>query len=440
MNVKFLLRGLLLALPVAVAATAVAVVALRVRAQIGPPPDPTPPPPTIRASRDEPPQGTVAFQEWVRHRGQSYAMVGCGFLMEAEDGETVGVTTAHSVGAFDDPGRPIDRIKLQTVGGTGISLEFDTLHGPPGHPRTGADMTVDYVFLHADRPIDAAYVLRPDARGAPQPGERVSLYKCTGEDSGGQRIIQGTVQSVDGASAWVLMDEAFSPAMWSGSGSPFISQHTGRVVGMLIAGTLRSRWVLLGMHPVGSLAQRIETATEYPKMAEYAIGSPTAKATTTLSPTAIASPPPTATKALTLPGPTVWMPLDVWLSTDADQYPSSGDGALDLTLTNQSQEPVYLPVCGPWEVVTPDDPDRPVWGVECEIDYLGHQVKPGGVFTDRLSVQLPPGSYGVQTRVYSDCELGEPKEISATETYYGEFGACAHGQEVGSPMFAVSAE
>jgi hypothetical protein len=267
-NIRFLVRGLLLALPVAVVATAVAVVALWVRAQIGPPPDPTPPPPTILAARDELPQGIVVFQEWVHHRGQSYAMVGCGFLLEAMSGQVVGITTAHSVGAFDDPGHPIERIKLQAVEGTGLSLEFDTLHGPPGRPRTGADMTVDYVLLHPDRPIDAAYVLQPDPRGAPQSGERVSLYKCTGGDSGGQRIIQGTVQSVDSVSAWVLMDEPFTPAIWSGSGSPFISQHTGRVVGMLIAGTLRSRWVLLGMHPVGSLVQRIETATEFPKMAE----------------------------------------------------------------------------------------------------------------------------------------------------------------------------
>jgi hypothetical protein len=361
-------------------------------------------------------------------------MVGCGFLLEAESEQAVGVTTAHSVGAFDDPGRPIERIKLQMGDGIGLSLEFDTLHGPPGRPRTGANMTADYVLLHPDRPIDAAYVLRPDPRGAAQPGERVSLYKCTGGDASGQRIIQGTVQSVDDVSAWVLMDEPFTLAIWSGSGSPFISQHTGRVVGMLIAGTLRSRWVLLGMHPVGSLVQRIEAATEYPKMAEYASGSPTATAMPTLAVTP--SPSPTATIAPALPSPVSGTPVDVWLSTDADRYPADGV-VLHLTLTNQSQQPVYLPVCGPWEIVRPDDPDRPAWGVACEVDYLGYEVKSGAVFTDQLSVKLPPGSYGVQTRVYSDCQLGEPKRISSRETYYGDFGACARWQQVASSVFEV---
>lgn len=168
------------------------------------------------------------------------------------------------------------------------------------------------------------------------------------------------------------------------------------------------------------------------------------------------TPPPPATP---LPIPTSWTPastptsespqtslpspmeegksLDVTLATDAGSYPASG-AEVHLTLTNNTPQPIYLPICGPWEIIHPGDPDRPTWGVECEIDYLGYKVEPGQVFADRLSLELPPGSYQAQTMVYADCTLGQPKTISARETYYGEFADCASWQGVTSPSFDMS--
>ncbi len=66
---------------------------------------------------------------------------------------------------------------------------------------------------------------------------------------------------------WVLMDEMFNPS--SMSGSPFVSQHTGQVVGMLIAVTPRRTRLLLGVHPIGSIVRLAESATESIKMDDY---------------------------------------------------------------------------------------------------------------------------------------------------------------------------
>ena len=128
---------------------------------------------------------------------------------------------------------------------------------------------------------------------------------------------------------------------------------------------------------------------------------------------------------------------DVTLATDAGSYPASG-AEVHVTLTNNTSQPIYLPICGPWEIIHPGDPDRPPWGVECEIDYLGYKVEPGEVFADRLSLDLPPGSYQAQTMFYADCTLGQPKTISARETYYGEFADCASWQGVSSSPFDTS--
>jgi hypothetical protein len=260
-NIKFVVRGLLLGLPVAVIASALALVIIRT--QVGQPLDPTPLPPTILAPRGELPAGQVGLQEWAQYRGQAYSLVGSGFLIPLSDGQIVGVTTAHSV-SLGDPDRPLEQIALGVAGQTDFVAEFDTLWGRPGQPCTGGDMTADYVLLQADQPIDSRLVLTPDPRGAPQPGERVSLFSGLGDGHGGRRILEGTVQSVSDAAVWVLMDDLFNPGLMSGS--PFVSQHTGQGVGMAIAVSSRSGRLLLGAHPIGSIVQLAESATEFPKI------------------------------------------------------------------------------------------------------------------------------------------------------------------------------
>ncbi len=266
MNAKFVIRGLILALPVAVLATAAALALMVARARIGPPPGPTPPPPTILAPRGELPDGPVGLEEWVQVQGEPYRLAGSGFLLRLESGALVGVTTAHSV-SLGDPDHPVERIALRVAGRSESVAEFDTLHGQPGQPRTGEDMTVDYVLLHAVRPVDPGLALAPDPRGAPQPGERVWLVSGLGDGQGGPRVLGGTVQSVDDTAVWVLMDELFHPGTMSGS--PFLSQHTGQVVGMAVAASPRRDRLLLGVHPIGSIVRLAESATNFPRMSEF---------------------------------------------------------------------------------------------------------------------------------------------------------------------------
>jgi len=265
LNIKFVVRGLLLALPVAVIAS-VALALVMIQAQIGRPPDPTPLPPTILAPRGELPAGPIGLQEWAQYRGEAYSLAGSGFLIPLSDGAVVGVTTAHSV-SIGDPDRPLEQIALGVAGQTDFVAECDTLWGRPGQPRTGEDMTVDYVLLQADQQIESCFVLRPDPRGAPQPGERVSLFSGLGDGHGGRRILEGTVQSVSDTTVWVLMDKLFNPGLMSGS--PFVSQHTGQVVGMAISISPRGNRLLLGAHPIGSIVQLAESAAEFPKISEY---------------------------------------------------------------------------------------------------------------------------------------------------------------------------
>jgi hypothetical protein len=83
----------------------------------------------------------------------------------------------------------------------------------------------------------------------------------------GGRTLEGTVQSSTDKVVWVLMDERFNPSLMSGS--PLISQHTGQVVGMAVAASPRLTRLYLGVHPVGSILEKAESATEFPKLGDW---------------------------------------------------------------------------------------------------------------------------------------------------------------------------
>lgn len=257
MNIKFVVRALLLGLPLALCIVAGWVLAQTpiVRA-----PDPTPPPPTILAPAGTMPQGAVGLRQWARYQGQPYQPVGSGFLLLLDDGDLVGVTTAHST-AIGNPDHPLEWIALGLPSSSQFVGEFDTLRGPPGRGFTVDDLSLDYLLLQPGEFMAKDLALAADRRGGSQPGERVTLL--SGVD-GSTR--QGTVQSASDHAVWVLMDEWFNPSQLSGS--PLVSQHTGRVVGMVVAGSPRRLRLLIGAHPIGSLVRRAEAATEFPRLTE----------------------------------------------------------------------------------------------------------------------------------------------------------------------------
>jgi hypothetical protein len=118
-------------------------------------------------------------------------------------------------------------------------------------------------------------------------------------------------------------------------------------------------------------------------------------------------------------------------------HASPGQVELALTLTNNGDQPVYLPICGPWEVYQEGDPGGTVWMGICEVDHLGHQVDPGAIFADALQMELDAGHYRARVGVYGDCSLGPPVEVSAQEINYGAFADCPVSQDVTSAPIVI---
>jgi hypothetical protein len=254
LNVRFVLRGLLLGLPLAILGPALWIY---LHSPWGQPPAPTPPPPTILVQAGEPPAGFTGLRMWARYRGEDPHPVGSGFFLGLAEGDIVGVAAGHSV-SVGDPARPLEQIAFSLPGEEAGSFVFDTLRGPPGPGGSAQDLTGDYVFLAVDQPVPETLVQWPDPRGGPQPGERVWLFSGVASRPG--RRLAGTVQSASERAFWVLMDERFDPSQMSGS--PVVSQHSGRVLGMVLVGSPRRGRLLIGAQPIASLVSRAASATQ----------------------------------------------------------------------------------------------------------------------------------------------------------------------------------
>jgi hypothetical protein len=265
MNWKFVFRGSILAI-VILAIGAVAAFLYISRFSVNIPTGPTPPPPTLLVPQGSFPETQVGLKEWAKYGGNDYVPVGNGFFLGMDGGNVIGVTTAHSVSTFDS-NHSLAKIAFSIADQPGFIAEMDTLYGEPGKPRYGRDMTVDFILLRVDDTVDPVLVLSPDPRGEPQAGERILLYSGLGDGAGGLCVYPGTIMTVGENGAWAVMDDDFSPAGMSGS--PFLSEHTGKVVGMaIVTGSSEGR-LMIGMHTIGSLVMKVEEAKSFPRLTAY---------------------------------------------------------------------------------------------------------------------------------------------------------------------------
>jgi hypothetical protein len=201
-----------------------------------------PPAPEIKVPRGEPPQGPLALTG-VYESG----LFACGFLLQLEDGQRVGVSSAHAA-----PYLPVkfDAAFLAKDGSLAAMLAGQIERGQPFRQES---FTRDYALWEVAEISAGIAVLQPDPRWLAQPGERVWLYDPFKASTNGSDRREGVVMQAGLEGIWVQMDESFDPQGFSGC--PLVSQHTGRVVGMAVAGEDRPP-VVIGAHPIASIVQK----------------------------------------------------------------------------------------------------------------------------------------------------------------------------------------
>jgi hypothetical protein len=207
---------------------------------------PTPLPPAIPAPPGTLPQGELAFTG--AYPGGTFS---CGFLLDLGDGLRAGVSAAHATAAL-----PVG-VPATLRFSDGKTAAVLTGQIGRGSPFIQEQFNLDYALWSVDPTADAHLFLLPDARGQGQPGERVLVLS---QAPGAPRWPGVIIQSKAGAT-WIELDDSFDPRGLSGC--PVVSQYTGRVVGMAVAGANRPP-VVMGLHPVGSLVEKARAALAAP--------------------------------------------------------------------------------------------------------------------------------------------------------------------------------
>jgi hypothetical protein len=212
---------------------------------------PVPPQPQIAAPRGALPSGFVAFTG--ETSGNSFA---CGFLLEMEDGKgtrplRVGVSAAHAT--------PVPLPGATSVFRAPDGSLVANLDGQIARGSTfrHAHFTMDYALWSVAGDVPAERFLKPDPRGAGQPGERILVYGRFTAPDGGSKSWPGVVMKITADATWIQLDEELKS--YGFSGCPVVSQYTGQVIGMAVAGWQKTP-SRMGLHPIGSLVEKARKA------------------------------------------------------------------------------------------------------------------------------------------------------------------------------------
>jgi hypothetical protein len=180
------------------------------------------------------PTGQLVLSQTLDFSDGDQTMQGSSFLARTPGGSVVIVTAAHFL---DFEGPALERL---SVFGEGKVATSTVAFGPPGNAGedspTSRDYREDYLLLLPETEPVGATVLEMDERARTSIGEKVWLPDLVGFGIRKQVLWTGTVADAKPGYVAVLFDSGQNIQLMGASGSPVISQRTGKVIGLLSRG------------------------------------------------------------------------------------------------------------------------------------------------------------------------------------------------------------
>jgi iron-sulfur cluster assembly accessory protein len=176
---------------------------------------------------------------------------GTGFFAAAPGGRVAAVTSSHFINK-DGP-RLLEARWLNVRSGN-TAATFSSSWGIPGdggRTEPQPDLRSDYLIFPAAKAPDRAALLEFDPRPKPAVGERVHFPNKDESADPGHKWVEGAVAEADEKFVTVLLDQKIH--LQSQSGSPVISQSTGRVIGTLSRARHERDRTLLTLAPAGGM-------------------------------------------------------------------------------------------------------------------------------------------------------------------------------------------
>ena len=222
-------------------------------------------------TRFPPPDRPVLFQPMLVWDGAEPTTQGTGFFAKAPGGKVAAVSSAHFINFDGPPLREARWLDLKT--GKPVAT-FDKSWGKPGSPGTmkpQIDLRPDHWVMPAAGDAAARAALELDDRPQPKVGERVWFPDKDQDSPLGFSVIEGTVVEADPKYSAIRLSHNIQ--LQSQSGSPVISQETGKVIGALSRGGEHEGRSIIVLAPAASLVKVLSDSKLQPPLREV-IGKP----------------------------------------------------------------------------------------------------------------------------------------------------------------------
>src|SRR3990172_8408362 len=190
---------------------------------------------------------------------------GTGFFVRAPSNKIVAVTSGHFL---NTDGSPLTEARWLEIRSERPMATFTSSWGPPGSEGTIqpiVDLRRDYLLMPAPGDVPADVVLELDRRETPDLGERIWFPNKTPRAELGYEAVEGMVVEADLKYSIVVLDGLIELVLQTGS--PIISQKSGRVIGTLSrGGEPHEGKTVLFLAPASGILKALIEANEFPRL------------------------------------------------------------------------------------------------------------------------------------------------------------------------------
>ena len=204
------------------------------------------------------PQGDILVQPFFRWEDGSETANGTAFLTRTKHGAVVAVGSAHYV---VDEKLPQHVTFMSTATRRPIAPAIRTAYGPvsDGDPATAisddSGPSRDYFFVRVPSDTHDTVVLTLDKRPHAKVWERVWFPVKNFDNGVGYDLVGATVVEVSRDSCLVLVDKTIE--LQSESGTPFISERTGHVIGTMMGSGVTPKGLLVQLQPSQAISKAL---------------------------------------------------------------------------------------------------------------------------------------------------------------------------------------
>lgn len=207
-------------------------------------------PETKKPNRSQFEQRAILYQPALHWADGTKTHQGTGFFSKTSTNQIVAITCAHLI---DVTGPELVKAEWLDLATDKSVATMTRCWGNPGSEGTDEplDIRFDYLIMPTTEPVDPGLLLELDNRAKPNFGERVWFPNKGAATKTGFEMIEGTIVEVEAGYVMVLLDKKVKTE--SQSGTPIISQDTGKVVGLFAKSGEADGKTAVGLTPIPEL-------------------------------------------------------------------------------------------------------------------------------------------------------------------------------------------